>query len=32
MKAKIYENQIKVDVIEFDDIDELKRKFKKKWG
>lgn len=32
MKAKIYENKTKVDTIEFDTIDELKCKYKKKWG
>ena len=32
MKAKIYENKTKIDVIDFDSIEDLKRKFKKKWG
>jgi hypothetical protein len=32
MKAKIYENKVKVDCIEFETIDEFKEKYKKKWG
>jgi len=32
MKAKIYENKVKIDTIEFNTIEELKQKFKKKWG
>lgn len=32
MKAKIYEDKVKVDVIEFKTLDELKKKLKKKWG
>jgi len=32
MKAKIYENKVKVDTIEFDTIEEFKSKYKKKWG
>ena len=31
-KAIIKENRVKVDVIEFETIDELKDKYKKKWG
>ena len=32
LKAKIYEDKIKVDEIEFTTFDELKRKCKRKWG
>jgi hypothetical protein len=32
MKAKIYEDKIKIDVIEFTTLEELNRKIKKKWG
>lgn len=32
MKAKIYENKIKVDTIDFETIEEFKEKYKKKWG
>jgi len=31
-KAKIYENGVKIDCIEFNDIDDLKKKYKRKWG
>jgi len=32
LKCKIYENKVKLDTISFDDIDDLKKKLKKKWG
>jgi len=32
MKCKIYENKVKIDTIEFDSIEDLKKKYKKKWG
>ena len=30
-KAKFYENGVKIDAIEFENIDELKKKYKRKW-